>query len=257
MESGMAKEILSIQNLDAWISSRQVLDKVNFTVKEGKVLSIIGPMGSGKSSLLRCINRLFEERAETQVAGQVEFYGKNVYENDINIFNLRREIGMVFSEPTPFFHMTIFENVAIGLRLAEIKSGSEIGEAVEATLQKVSLWDDVKSQLHKPVNKLQPYQQQLLCLARALVLKPKLVLMDEPTSVIGLQGTMIFEQLIKELAQKTTVIFTSSSRKQAARVSDRTAFLLDGELIEIGKTSDLFMNPKDSRTEDYLTGRFG
>lgn len=248
---------LSVQNLSAWRESKLILNKVNLSVAEGKVLSVIGPLGSGKSSLLRCINRLFEEVAETKIEGTVSFSGRDIYSQDINILNLRREIAMIFSEPTLFKHMTIFENIAIGLRLAMHKSGAEIGEAVESSLERVGLWDDVKSDLHKSVYRLEKSQQQLLCLARALVLKPKMILMDEPTSVIGLHGTMIFEQLIKELALKTTIIFTSSSRKQAARVSDRTAFLLDGELIEIGKTSDLFMNPKDSRTEDYLTGRFG
>ncbi len=253
----MAKSVLEVQKLCAWEKSRQILDNVNLFVSDRNILSVIGPRGSGKSTLLRCINRLFEERPECHVAGQVLFNGDKIYSDTLDVLSLRRKIGMIFSEPTPFPQMSIFENVAIGLRLEEVKSGAEIGEAVEKSLLKVNLWSEVKSKLHKPPEKLSQGELQRLCMARVLVLEPKVILMDEPTSTIGLHATMIFEQLIRDLSQKITIIFTSSSRKQAARISDQTAFLLDGELIEVGRTSDLFMNPKDSRTEDYLTGRFG
>ena len=253
----MAKVFLKTLDLQAWDSDRKVLDRVNLNVENKKVLSIIGPRGSGKSTLLRCLNRLFEEKRGHQVAGQVLYEDQNIYDPEFDLLKLRREFSMVFAKPTAFGHLSIFENVALGLRLNQVESGAEVGEAVEKAFRKVGLWDSVKDILHKGPNSLNRGDQQLLCLARCLVLKPKLLLMDEATSVIGLQKTVLFEQLIRELARKVPIIFTTSSRKQAARISDRTAFLLDGELIEVGKTSDLFMNPQDTRTEDYLTGRFG
>ena len=164
---------------------------------------------------------------------------------------------MIFAEPTTFSHLSIFENIAVGLRLNRVESGAEIGDAVEKALNKLELWSQFKEKLHKTPKDLSNGEKQMICLARTLVMKPKVILMDEPTAVVGLQATMAFEQFIREYSKKATIVMTTSSRKQAARVSDRTAFLLDGELIEIGKTSDLFMNPQDTRTEDFITGRFG
>ncbi len=253
----MAKTILEVCGLEAWSDERKVLDKINLKVENKKVLSIIGPRGSGKSSLLRCINRLFEERIGNRIQGDVLYNGKSIYGEDYNILKLRRQFSMLFSEPTTFPHLTIFENIALGLRLNQIESGAHIGEVVEEALHAVGLWDDLKDQLHQSPQSLKFGVKQLICLARSLVLKPKIILMDEATSTVGLQKTMVFEQLIREISNKTPIIFTTSSRKQAARISDRTAFMLNGELIEVGKTSELFMNPKDTRTEDYITGRFG
>ncbi len=253
----MSNPILKIIDLEAWSHSRQLLHRVNFTADENKILTIIGPRGSGKSTLLRCINRLFEEKMGQVVHGQVLFDGQNIYDKNFDIFNLRREISMIFSEPTLFEHLSVFENIALSLRLNQIESGAEIGVAVEKSLTRLELWDQLKDSLHKSPAKLSLGVKQMICMARTLVLKPRIILLDEPTSVVGLQYTMLFEQFIKEYSKKATLIMTTSSRKQAARISDRTAFLLNGELIEIGKTSDLFMNPKDHRTEDFLTGRFG
>ena len=253
----MAKSVLEIKDLDAFSQNRQVLNRVNFAVENKKVLSIIGPRGSGKSSLLHCLNRLFEEQVGHHLSGHVFFEGKDIYRDGVDLLKLRREISMIFAEPTTFDHLSIFENIAIGLRLNQIESGAEIGDAVEKALVRLELWDEIRKQLNKTPEKLGVGEKQLLCLARSLVMKPKVILMDEPTSSIGFQYTMAFEQFIRDMSKKISVVMTTSSRKQAARVSDRTAFLLDGELIEIGKTSDLFMNPKDHRTEDFLTGRFG
>ncbi len=253
----MAKVILQVQNLEAWSDQRQILDRINLNVENKKVLSIIGPRGSGKSTLLRCMNRLFEERLGNRVAGDILYNDKSIYREHINILKLRRQFSMIFDKPTTFSHMTIFENIALGLRLDRVESGAYIGEAVEEALVKVGLWSDLKDRLHISPQGLSFGDKQLICLARTLVLKPKIILMDEATSTVGLQKTMAFEQLIREISAKTPVIFTTSSRKQAARISDRTAFILNGELIEVGKTSELFMNPKDTRTEDYITGRFG
>lgn len=253
----MAKVILEIKNLEAWAEERKILDHINLSVENKKVLSIIGPRGSGKSTLLRCMNRLHEERLGNKVQGDVLYNNQSIYDSSYDLLKLRRQFSMIFSEPTTFSHLSIFENVALGLRLAQEESGAVIGEAVESALQRVGLWDEVRRQLHGSPERLSLGQKQLICFARSLVLKPKVILMDEPTSIIGLQRTMVFEQLIREAADKVAVIFTTSSRKQAARISDRTAFMLNGELIEVGRTSDLFMNPQDNRTEDYLTGRFG
>ncbi len=253
----MAKVVLEVRNIEAWSDERKILDQINLNVENKKVLSIIGPRGSGKSTLLRCMNRLFEERIGNRVKGDILYNGNSIYGSDYDLLKLRRQFSMIFAEPTTFPHLTIFENIALGLRLDQVESGAMIGEAVELALRKVGIWDEIKDQLHGSPLQLDPGLKQLICLARTLVLKPKIILMDEATSVIGLQKTMVFEQLIREISNKTPVIFTTSSRKQAARISDRTAFMLSGELIEVGKTSELFMNPKDTRTEDYITGRFG
>jgi phosphate transport system ATP-binding protein len=253
----MSNIILEIKDLEAFEDSRQILHRVNFNVEDKSVLSIIGPRGSGKSTLLRCLNRIFEERSQRKVTGQIYFEGHNIYSNEYEILKLRREISMLFSEPTCFDHLTVFENVALGLRLNQIQSGAEIGENIELVLKNLEIWNELKDSLHQSPHPFSLGVKQLICLARILVLKPKVILMDESTSVVGLQKTFMIEQFIREISKKTAIILTTSSRKQAARISDRTAFLLDGELIEIGKTSDLFMNPQDHRTEDYLTGRFG
>lgn len=253
----MASTIIEVKNIEAWTEERKILNKINLSVENKKVLSIIGPRGSGKSSLLRCMNRLFEERMGNRMTGDILFNGKSIFSHEINLLKHRRQFTMVFAKPTSFSHLSIFENIALGMRLGEIESGAQIGEAVEKALLKVGLWDEVKDRLHQSPDRLGVGEKQLICLARSLVLKPKVILLDEATSLIGLKKTMVFEQLIREISEELPVIFTTSSRKQAARISDRTAFMLDGELIETGKTSDLFMNPKDHRTEDYLTGRFG
>jgi phosphate transport system ATP-binding protein len=253
----MAKILLEVRDLEAWSDQRKILDKINLQVENKKVLSIIGPRGSGKSTLLRCINRLFEERVGNRVTGDILYNARSIYHPQYNLLKLRRQFSMVFSEPTTFAHLTLFENVALGMRLDQVESGALIGEAVETALRRVGLWADLKDRLHSSPEGLPRGVRQLVCLARSLVLKPKIILMDEATATIGLQKTMVFEQLIREISSKVAVIFTTSSRKQAARISDRTAFLLHGELIEVGKTSELFMNPKDTRTEDYITGRFG
>ena len=253
----MAKKIMEVQNLQVWSSSHQVLHSVNFDISNKKILSIIGPQGSGKSTLLRCLNRLIEERAGYRVSGRIAFEGQNIYDKAVDLPKLRRQISMVFSQPTVFEHLSIFENVTLGLRFDKQDSMGFIDDAVERVLSRLELWDEFRDQLHKSPQKLSVEHKQFICLARSLILKPKLILMDEPTTRLDLQFTLLFEQIIKEFSRKTAIVMTTSSRKQAARISNSTAFLLNGELIEIGRTSDLFMNPQDNRTEDFLTGRFG
>ena len=252
----MARKIVEVRDLRAWSFSREILHRVNFDINNKKILSIIGPRGSGKSTLLRCLNRLFGGRSSYKVSGQVLFEGRNIYDESYDLLKLRRQISMVFSEPTIFDHLSVFENVALGLRLNR-QGTMDMDEVVEKVLCRLGLWEDLRGKLHSSPRKLSSGQKQLISLARSVVLKPKIILMDEPTMVLDLQFTLLFEQFIKEFSRKMAIVMTTSSRKQAARISDRTAFMLDGELIEIGKTSDLFMNPQDTRTEDFLTGRFG
>ncbi len=253
----MAKKIMEVHDLQVWSPSQQVLHRVNFDISNKRILSIIGPQGSGKSTLLRCLNRLIEERGGYKVSGQVMFEGRDIYDKSCDLLKLRRQISMVFSQPTIFDHLSIFENMTLGLRFGKQESGALIGDAVEKILLRLGLWDEFRGQLHTLPQKLSVEHKQFISLARSLILKPKLILMDEPTTNLDLQFTLLFEQFIKEFSKKTAIVMTTSSRKQAARISNSTAFLLNGELIEIGRTSDLFMNPQDNRTEDFLTGRFG
>lgn len=253
----MAKKIMEVRDLQVWSSFHQILHSINFDINSKKILSIIGPQGSGKSTLLRCLNRLIEERVGYRVNGQVIFEGKNIYDQSVDLLNLRRQISIIFSQPTVFDHLSIFENLTLGLRFRREEPGVLIHEGVEKILSRFGVWNDLKDKLHRSPQKLSVEYKQFICLARSLILKPKLVLMDEPTTRLDLQFTLLFEQIIKESSRKTTIVMTTSSRKQAARISNSTAFLLNGELIEIGRTSDLFMNPQDNRTEDFLTGRFG
>jgi len=249
--------LLEVENLEAWQRNRQWLRQINFKLDSGNLLAIIGPLGAGKTTLLRCMNRLFELQPDSRVGGEVRIGAANIYDKDVDVLSLRRKVGLVFSEPTVFRSMSIYENVAVGLRLARVQSGAQVAESVEKALRHVHLWNDVKDQLRDIPQKLSYGDLQKLCIARALVLRPEILLMDDPTATLGLQEVTQFEQMLQELKDRVTVVFTTSHRKQAARVSDKTAFLLDGELIEIGKTSEMFMNPKQTQTEDYLTGRFG
>jgi phosphate transport system ATP-binding protein len=253
----MANQVLQVVDLQAMSNDKILLNRINFEARKNKILTIIGPKGSGKSVLLRCLNLLFLEQPGNRMAGQVIYENQNLLVDSIDLVDLRRSISMVFARPTTFAHLSVFENVAIGLRILKVESGAEIGEAVEASLRQIDLWNHLKDKLHKSHDALTVGERQMICLARSLALKPKLILLDEPTSVVGLKYSVRFEQILRELSSQLTIVMTTSSRKQAARISDSTAFLLDGELIEIGKTSDLFMNPRDSRTEDFLTGRFG
>ena len=253
----MPKKIMEVHDLQVWSSTQQVLHRVNFEVINKRILSIIGPQGSGKSTLLRCLNRLIEERNGYRVSGQVVFEDKNIYDRSFDLVNLRQQVSMVFSRPTIFDHLSVFDNIILGLKFKRKESKVLIDSAVESVLSQVGLWDELGPQLHKSPQRLSVGQKQMVSLARSLILKPKLILMDEPTTRFDLQFTLFFEQIIKELSKKTALVMTTNSRKQAARISNSTAFLLNGELIEIGRTSDLFMNPQDHRTEDFLTGRFG
>ena len=253
----MPKKIMEIHDLQVWSPTQQVLHRVNFEIINKRILSIIGPQGSGKSTLLRCLNRLIEERSGYQVKGRVIFEDRNIYDGSFDLVDLRQQVSMVFSKPTIFNHLSIFDNIVLGLEFKKKESRPLIDSSVESVLSRLGLWDELRSQLYKTPQKLSIGQKQMVSLARSLILKPKLILMDEPTTRFDLQFTFFFEQILKDISRKTAIVMTTNSRKQAARISNSTAFLLNGELIEIGRTSDLFMNPQDHRTEDFLTGRFG
>ena len=253
----VVSNFLEVQDFSVWDGKSLVLSKVSLALEDKKLLAVIGPHGAGKSTLLRCMNRLLDDPFRYTFQGKILLNGKDIYDAKRDVLKLRRKMCMIFQEPNLFPHMSLFENLTLGLRLSGVISRSQMQESVEEALQKVGLLEELGDRLLDLPNKLSVGDQQKVAVARALALKPKALLLDEPTSLMNLQETQEFESLLHNLRGTIAMIFTTRRRKQAARFSDRTAFLLDGELVETGKTSDLFMNPQDTRTEDYLTGRFG
>lgn len=249
--------ILNIKNLNAWFGSNQVVKNISATVTEKQILACMGPSGCGKSTFLRCLNRLHEEVPTARVNGIVELSGKNIYDPGTDPVIIRRKIGMVFQKANPFPGQSILDNVAIGLRLAGVRDRKVLSDIVERSLRSAALWDEVKDKLKAPGTSLSGGQQQRLCIARALAVDPPVILMDEPTSALDPISTAKIEELILELKKHVTVVIVTHNLQQAARISDRTAFFLMGELVEFGDTSKVFTNPRDSRTEQYITGRFG
>jgi phosphate transport system ATP-binding protein len=252
----MESEILRIENLNAYYFENQVLKNINLKIPKNKVTAIMGPSGCGKTTLLRCINRLHEISPGGRVEGKIFLNEENIYEKEPMI--VRRKIGMVFQRPNPFPTMSIYENVLAGYRLNGIKlSKKEEERIVEETLKRVGLWDEVKDTLRKKGNFLSGGQQQRLCIARAIALKPEILLMDEPTSALDPISAAKIEELILSLKENYTVIIVTHNLQQASRISDYTAFLFLGELIEFDKTEKIFTVPSDPRTENYLLGKFG
>jgi phosphate transport system ATP-binding protein len=252
----MESEILRIENLNAYYFENQVLKNINLKIPKNKVTAIMGPSGCGKTTLLRCINRLHEISPGGRVEGKIFLNEENIYEMEPMI--VRRKIGMVFQRPNPFPTMSIYENVLAGYRLNGIKlSKKEEERIVEETLKRVGLWDEVKDTLRKKGNFLSGGQQQRLCIARAIALKPEILLMDEPTSALDPISAAKIEELILSLKENYTVIIVTHNLQQASRISDYTAFLFLGELIEFDKTEKIFTVPSDPRTENYLLGKFG
>ncbi len=249
--------VVNVKNLHAYVGEHQILKGIDLSVPRNKVVALIGPSGCGKSTFVRCLNRLHEEVEKARVEGDVWILGRNIYANDVDPVMVRREVGMVFQKPNPFPGMSIYDNVAIGLRLQGVKNRTVLAERIEQSLRKAALWDEVKDHLHRAGTSLSGGQQQRLCLARALAVDPPLLLMDEPTSALDPISTGRIEELIQELKKTVTVVMVTHNMQQASRVSDRTAFLLLGNLVEYGETNQIFTKPKDSRTEQYITGRFG
>jgi phosphate transport system ATP-binding protein len=250
----MAK--VETKNLNLWFKDNHVLKDVNLAIKENSVTAVMGPSGCGKSTLIRAMNRMNDVISGCRVTGEVYVDGKNVYEDDTNVYDLRRKVGMVFQKPNPF-PKSIFENVAFGPKIHKIASGKKLEEIVEKSLRGGALWDEVKDRLNDSAFSLSGGQQQRLCIARALAVEPEVILMDEPCSALDPASTARIELLIRELSEKYTVIIVTHNLQQAARVSDFTAFLYVGQLIEYGDTEKLFEDPKSELTEKYITGKFG
>ena len=247
---------LEMRALSLWYGDRQALHAVSFAVPARKITALIGPSASGKSSLLRCLNRLNDEIADSRVSGEVRIGGVDAYAKDTVVHELRRRVGMVFQRPNPF-PLSVYENVAYGLRLLGVRQRRELDERIEAALRAASLWDEVAARLDQSALELSLGQQQRLVIARALAVGPEILLMDEPASALDPAATLRFEELLHELAQRYTVLLVTHNMQQAARVSDCTAFLHQGRLIEFGETDALFTNPRERQTEDYITGRYG
>ena len=253
------EQLLRTRRLNAWFGGTRVLRNVTLEFADCSVTAVIGPSGCGKSTLLRCLNRMHETAPGANVEGDVFLGPTSIYKGDLNAIAVRRHIGMVFQRPTPFPTMSIRDNVAAGLRI-RIGAGpskKETDEIVETALERAGLWNEVKDRLRESAMGLSGGQQQRLCIARALATRPRVILLDEPTASLDPLSTQTIEELVHELKQTIAVVIVTHNMQQAARVSDRTAFMLAGEMIEAAPTSSLFTNPRDSRTEDYVTGRFG
>ena len=247
---------IEVKNLNFYYSNFKVLKNINLKIFENKITALIGPSGCGKTTFLRCLNRMHDLYPNTKYEGEIIFDNENILKNNINVISLRMRIGMVFQKPTPF-NMSIFDNVAFGLKLKGIKNKTEIKDRVEKALKDAYLFDEVKDKLHKNALSLSGGQQQRLCIARAIVVEPEVLLFDEPTSALDPISTAKIEELIRELGRKMTIVIVTHNMQQAARVSDWTAFMYLGEIIEYGKTDDIFTRPRQKLTEDYITGRFG
>lgn len=251
----MAQKI-TVRDLNLYYSGLQALLNINLDIEENKVTALIGPSGCGKSTFLRALNRMNDLIEGVRVEGQVLLDGQDIYFPDVDVVALRKRVGMVFQRPNPF-PMTVFENIAYGPRIHGQKDRRKLDEIVENSLKAAALWDEVKDRLHKAALGLSGGQQQRLCIARLLAVEPDVLLMDEPTSALDPISTLKVEELIRELKNKYTIVIVTHNMQQAARVSDGTAFFLNGELVEFGDTEIIFTGPKDKRTEDYITGRFG
>ena len=248
---------IEIKELNAWFGEKQVLKSIDLGILENAVTAIIGPSGCGKTTLIRCLNRMHEIVPRARVSGKVLLDGEDIYGKDVDPVTIRRRIGMIFQKPNPFPMMSIYDNAAAGLKLNGVTDKQRLDEAVEKSLRAAHLWDEVKTELAKSGASLSGGQQQRLCIARALAIEPEVILMDEPTSALDPTAAAKIEQLIRVLAEDYTVIIVTHNMQQAARVSDYTAFLYLGGLVEYGSTKDLFENPKSELTEKYITGEFG
>lgn len=252
----MNEPIIKVRDLDLWYGEHQALRKISMDIPEKSITALIGPSGCGKSTFLRNINRMNDLIPDCRVEGILEYRGKNILGNDIDVTDLRRKVGMVFQKPNPF-PMSIYDNIAYGPRTHGIRSKAKLDDIVEQSLRQAAIWDEVKDRLKKSALGMSGGQQQRLCIARALAVQPEVLLMDEPTSALDPISTSKIEDLAVELKKDYTIIMVTHNMQQAARISDKTAFFLLGEVVEYGETEQIFSMPKDKRTEDYITGRFG
>ncbi|MBN1694540.1 phosphate ABC transporter ATP-binding protein [candidate division WOR-3 bacterium] len=252
----MVKNELKVEKLNLWFGEKQILKDVTFSIPDKKITAIIGPSGCGKTTLLRCFNRMNDMTDNVKIKGKIILDGCNIYEEKTNLSSLRMKVGMVFQRPNPF-PKSIFENVAFGLRVKGFKDKTRLTEIVEKSLKDAWLWNEVKDRLNSSAMELSGGQQQRLCIARALATNPEVILFDEPTSALDPQATAKIEELSVELKNSVTVVQVTHNIGQAARISDYTAFLYLGELVEFGISEKLFTVPQDKRTEEYLGGKFG
>ena len=247
---------LEIRNLDLFYAEKQALSNVSMKIPKGQVTAFIGPSGCGKSTLLRCINRMNDLVDSCRIEGEILLQNENIYDKRVDVAALRRNVGMVFQRPNPF-PKSIYENVVYGLRLQGIKDKRQLDEVVERSLRGAAIWDEVKDRLHDSAFGLSGGQQQRLVIARSIAIEPEVLLLDEPTSALDPISTLVIEELINDLKDKYTVVIVTHNMQQAARVSDQTAFMYMGELIEYADTNTLFTTPSKKKTEDYITGRYG
>ena len=252
----MTEPIISINDLSVYFNKKKALNNVTMDFYPNEITALIGPSGSGKSTLLRSINRMGDLNPEWTLTGAVSYNGHNVYSPRIDTVELRKEIGMVFQQPNPF-PMSIYENVVYGLRINGIKDKTVLDKAVEESLKGASIWEEVKDRLHDSALGLSGGQQQRVCIARVLATSPKVILLDEPTSALDPISAGKIEETLYNLKDQYTLLLVTRSMQQASRISQRTAFFLDGELIEYSSTKDMFLNPQHKETEDYITGKFG
>ena len=250
----MKKSIITVRDMNLWYGQTQALKNINIDIPERSITALIGPSGCGKSTFLKTLNRMNDLIPSVKITGQVCYNGENIFESEVN--NLRKEVGMVFQKPNPF-PMSIYDNIAYGPRTHGIKNKAQLDEIVEKALRGAAIWDEVKDRLKKNALGMSGGQQQRLCIARALAVEPKVLLMDEPTSALDPISTSRIEDLAMELKEKYTIVIVTHNMQQAVRISDQTAFFLLGDLVEYSETEVMFSQPKDKRTEDYITGRFG
>ncbi len=247
---------ISIRNLNFYYGKAIALKNINLDVFQGKVTAFIGPSGCGKSTLLRTINRMYDLYPGQRAEGEILVGGRNILDKGVDTIELRARVGMVFQKPTPF-PMSIYDNIAFGVKMHEKLTRNQMDDRIEWALTKAALWEEVKDKLRQPGTGLSGGQQQRLCIARGVAVKPEVLLLDEPTSALDPISTMRIEELIHELKREFTIAIVTHNMQQAARVSDFTAYMYLGELVEFGKTDDIFIKPQDKRTEDYITGRMG
>lgn len=248
--------IISVKNMCLWYGEHQALKHIDIEIPKSKITAFIGPSGCGKSTFLKTLNRMNDLVAGVKISGDICYQGLDIFSKNVDVNQLRKEVGMVFQKPNPF-PMSIYDNIAYGPRTHGITQKAKLDEIVENALKGAAIWDEVKDRLKKNALGLSGGQQQRLCIARALAVKPKVLLMDEPTSALDPISTSRIEELVLQLKEEYTIVMVTHNMQQAVRVSDYTAFFLLGELVEFGTTEDIFSIPKDKRTEDYITGRFG
>ena len=256
LSAGSGEPLIEISNLSLHYGAARALKDVNLQIRERVVTALIGPSGCGKSTLLRCLNRMNDLIDGVRIDGSVKIGGHDIYGPEVDVIELRKRVGMVFQKSNPF-PKSIYDNVAYGLRLLGVKNKSELDAAIEQSLRNAALWDEVEDRLYSSALGLSGGQQQRLCIARAIAIKPEIILMDEPASALDPIATARIEDLILELKKDFTIVIVTHNMQQAARMSDYTAFFYLGELVEYGTTNNIFTNPKQKRTEDYVTGRFG